>query len=288
MDVSLIVVNYNTKDLAEKALATALAKTQGLSVQFIVVDNSSEPAQRISAFKGAAVFRVENKGFAHACNLGANHATGKALMFLNSDAFVEQGAVETLYHTLFSKEEIGAVGPKIVLSDGTLDHGCRRGFPTPWNAFCYLFGLAKLFKNQPERFDGYRLSYLPQDTWQEVDAISGACMMVKRTVFEAVGGFDERYFMYGEDLDLCFAIRQQHKKILYQPCAQVLHLKGQSGLHTKNKQVINAFYNAMKLFYTKNLSKRYGFLAKVFVFFGIEVQRFLRLLRHGLVKRKVS
>ena len=99
---------------------------------------------------------------------------------------------------------IGAVGPRIYLENGTLDHGCKRGFPTPWNAFCYFSGLSRRMKKHPEKYDGYALRYL--DEWQrhEVDAISGSCMMIPKHVFEQVGGFDERYFMYAEDLDLCY------------------------------------------------------------------------------------
>ena len=135
-------------------------------------------------------------------------------------------------------------------------------------------------KKHPEKYDGYALRYL--DEWQrhEVDAISGSCMMIPKHVFEEVGGFDERYFMYAEDLDLCYAIRQAGYAIVYQPKAQMLHLKGQSGLHTYNRRVTDAFYDSMKLFYQKNYQETYSAFTRRLVFWGIDLKKWLAHRAH--------
>ena len=195
------------------------------------------------------------------------------LLFVNSDGFLDDGAVEAMAETLSEDPHIGAVGPRVYLENGMLDHCCKRGFPTPWNAFCYFSGLSRRMKKHPEKYDGYALRYL--DEWQrhEVDAISGSCMMIPKSVFTEVGGFDERYFMYAEDLDLCYAIRQAGYRIVYQPKAQMLHLKGQSGLHTYNRKVSDAFYDSMKLFYQKNYQDRYNGLTRGLVFLAIDLKK---------------
>lgn len=279
-DVSIILINFNTKELTLRAIERARAATKELALEVLVVDNSTRPEERLGQGLLYRLIETENNGFGHACNLGARQALGQVLLFLNSDGFIDDGAIETLYETLRKDAAIGAVGPRVYLEDGTLDHGCKRGFPTPWNAFCYFSGLSRRMKKHPEKYDGYALRYLDEGKRHEVDAISGSCMMIPKHVFVKAGGFDERYFMYAEDLDLCYAIRQAGYKIVYQPAAQMLHLKGQSGLHTYDRKVSDAFYDSMKLFYEKNYRDVYGPLTRRLVYAGIGLKKKLAHRTH--------
>ena len=279
-DVTAIFINFNTKEMVLRAVERARAAAQRVQLEVIVVDNSTRPEEKLGQSLLYRLIETENHGFGHACNLGARQALSPLLLFVNSDGFLADGAIEALADTLAEDGRIGAVGPRIYLENGTLDHGCKRGFPTPWNAFCYFSGLSRRMKKHPEKYDGYALRYL--DEWQrhEVDAISGSCMMIPKHVFEQVGGFDERYFMYAEDLDLCYAIRQAGYAIVYQPKAQMLHLKGQSGLHTYNRRVTDAFYDSMKLFYQKNYQETYSAFTRRLVFWGIDLKKWLAHRAH--------
>lgn len=279
-DVTIIVINFNTKELTLRAIERARASVQRLELEVLVVDNSTRPEERLSPGLLYRLIEAENHGFGHACNLGARQALAPTLLFLNSDGFLDDGAIEAMYRTLYETPGVGAVGPRVYLEDGSLDHGCKRGFPTPWNAFCYFSGLSRRMKKHPEKYDGYALRYLDEHARHEVDAISGSCMMIPKPVFFQVGGFDERYFMYAEDLDLCYAIKQAGYKIVYQPEAQMLHLKGQSGLHTYNRKVSDAFYDSMKLFYQKNYQHTYSAFTRRLVYCGIELKKKLAHRTH--------
>jgi GT2 family glycosyltransferase len=279
-DVTIVVINFNTKEMTLRAIERARASVQNLELEVLVVDNSTRPEERLGQGLLYRLIEAENHGFGHACNLGARQALAPVLLFLNSDGFLEDGAIEAMYQTLREDGRIGAVGSRVYLEDGTLDHGCKRGFPTPWNAFCYFSGLSRRMKRNPEKYDGYALRYLDEHSRHEVDAISGSCMMIPKHVFMQVGGFDERYFMYAEDLDLCYAIMQAGYKIVYQPKAQMLHLKGQSGLHTYNRKVSDAFYDSMKLFYEKNFQDQYGKFTRWLVYAGIGFKKMLAHRTH--------
>lgn len=252
MDLSIIIINFNTKSMTLQAIKSCIISIENddLNAEIIILDNSSDLSQKIRYHnKYVKVYNIPNKGFAHACNIGAEKAIGKYLIFLNSDTIVEAHTFKLVLNKMKSDDKIGILGPKIVLENGELDHGCKRGFPTPFNSLCYFL---KLNKTKLKKFDGYCLSYLSSNENHLVDAVSGAFFMIEKELFLNVGKFDETYFMYGEDLDLCYRVKEKGYKILYFSETQIIHLHGQSGLNTNSKKVVGYFYNAMNIFYDKH------------------------------------
>lgn len=267
--LSIIIINHNTNKLCADCVRSVRESVDSLGYEIIIVDNSDDDNELFCS-DGAdlKVVRCENKGFGHACNIGAANASGKYLLMLNSDTVVDKGALDKCVLFLENHSEAGAVGAKLILPDGTMDHGCRRGFPTPSASFYYMLGFDK---RHPEnkKYGAYRLSYLPEDETCEVDVISGAFLMTERSLYNELGGFDEDFFMYGEDIDLCYRIKEAGRKIYFYPEATVLHLKGQSGLHTANRKIIYHFYNSMIIFYKKHYAKKYNIFVNGFIYLGI-------------------
>lgn len=284
MDLSIIMINYNQPKLTEQAVTSVLSCRPVLEFEIIVVDNSEDPAERYSDDRpGVKVLGgVENRGFGNACNVGARHAAGADLLFLNSDTLMHPGTLERCVGYLSAHPQVGALGVRTLLQDGTLDHACKRGFPTPFASFCYFTGLDRLCPKS-RRLGAYRVTYLDETDVGEVDSVAGSFLMMPRVVFEKTQGFDETFFMYGEDLDLCFRVRQLGYRVVYNGQATMVHLKGQSGLHTQSRTVIFHFYNAMKLFYQKHYRRKYPAVLNVAVYcaIGLKYRISLAKIRFG-------
>jgi GT2 family glycosyltransferase len=282
MDVSIVIVNFNTARLTQNAIKAVQDGTAACTYEVIVVDNSNGEEGRFPA-EGQAGVRVlsgvENRGFGHACNLGAAAAVGEYLLFLNSDTRLHAGALDAAVGYLRAHPGTGALGIHTLLPDGTLDHGCKRGFPTPQSALYYFLGMDR---RHPEsrKYGAYRQTFLDEHETSEVDAVSGAFLLMPRRLFEALGGFDEQFFMYGEDLDLCYRVKQAGRPVVYFAGASMTHFKGQSGLSGKSPTIIYHFYHAMTLFYKKHYRKRYCFLVNWIVYAGIWLKYHLEL-RHA-------
>ena len=199
-------------------------------------------------------------------------------MFLNSDTIAGEGAIDKSVSFLQSAENIGALGIRTYLRDGTFDAGCRRGFPTPAASLYYFLGFDK---RHPEscKYGAYHQTFLSENETAEVDCVSGAYLMMPRKVFEELGGFDEEFFMYGEDVDLCYRIKEKNYRVIYYAQASILHLKGESGLKAKSKEIVYHFYHAMKLFYRKHYKKKYNVFVTALVYMGIEGKYRLTLLQ---------
>ena len=275
-NLSIVMVNHDTKTMCERAIESILKARPRLSYEIVVVDNSSQEEERLSdGYGGALVLSgVENKGFGHACNIGAKQAQGDALLFVNSDTELNADTLDNAYACFHSWPDIGALGIRTQLADGSVDPSSKRGFPTPLRALCYFLKLDKLFPRN-KLFGGYHMTYLPDDQSCDVDAVSGSFLMVPKDLFFSLGGFDETFFMYGEDMDLCFRIKQGGRRVYYCADATMLHLKGQSGLHTKNPQVIYHFYQAMELFYDKHYKQNYDLFTTWIIHTAIRVKYYL-------------
>lgn len=283
MDLSIIIVNYNTKQLTTQTVKSIFDTTQGIEYEIIVVDNSSKEREyfdledsRVKIISG-----VENKGFGNACNIGAGRAIGRYVLFLNSDTIMQKATLKKSVEYLDTHRNTGCLGIKTVLPDGSFDHGCKRGFPTPFNSLCYILGLDKIFPNN-KKFGGYRLSYLSIDENHRVDSVSGAYMMIPRAVYEKTGGFDEDIFMYGEDIDLCFKIKELGFYVVYYAEVFMIHLKGQSGLKTNNPVVLKYFHDGMRIFYDKHYKNKYNKLVTFLVHTAINLRYGLLLLKGRL------
>ncbi len=280
MDLSVIIVNYNTKDLTDQTIRAVFETTHKIEYEIIVADNSSRESEVYSSndSRVSVIKDVENKGFGYACNIGAKKAVGRYLLFLNSDTIMQEDTLDKCVEYMDKHITIGCLGIRTLLKDGTFDHGCKRGFPTPINAFCYVMKLDKLFPNN-KKTGGYRMSYIDEHETADVDSVSGAFMMIPRNLFHKTGGFDESIFMYGEDIDLCYRIKQRGFRVVYYAEGLMIHLKGQSGLRTKNPVVIKHFRNGIRVFYDKYYKDKYNSFVTFLMHAAIDVQYYLRLLR---------
>ncbi len=230
-DCDVVIVNYNSGNLLSSCIASVVA---GGGDSVIVVDNASHD-QSLAAlqknFPAEPWLRIirndKNLGFAKACNLGAMAGSGRYLLFLNPDSTLEPAALARMIAVLESHNSFGMVGGFLRGPDGLEQPGGRRVFPTPRRAFMRAFGLSRLGKVFPSLMSDFLLHREPlPGTPVSVEAISGACMLVKREAVEAVGLWDEGYFLHCEDLDWCMRFRQKGWKILFVPDAKVVHHKG--------------------------------------------------------------
>jgi len=256
VDLSIIIVNYNVKEFLQNCIHSIQKATKNITSEIIVVDNASDDGSvELIQFQFPGVkllVNEKNLGFSAANNIGLQYSTGKYLLLLNPDTIVEENTFDTLIDFFNSNPDAGLAGCKILNPDGTLQLACRRSFPGPWTSFCKVTGLSNLFPKS-KIFARYNLTYLDENKTYEVDAISGSFMMVKREVFEKVGGLDEIFFMYGEDLDWCYRIQKAGYKVYYVHSTQIIHYKGESTKRSSLDET-KMFYNAMHIFVKKHLA----------------------------------
>ncbi len=287
-DVSAVVVHYETPDLLERCL-DALNGSRAVAFETIVVDNASASfdAQRVSRRVPAprlVVNRV-NVGFAAAANQGLRLAAGRYMLLLNADTIVEPDTLSKMVAYMDARPDVGCATARLVLEDGRLDLACRRLFPTPERSLYRLTMLSRLFPRS-RRFGQYNLTYLPEDRETEIDAPCGAFMMVRAEIFSSVGPLDERYFMYGEDLDWAYRIKRAGWRVMYQPGARATHLKRSASSKYRSRS-IRAFYDAMRIFYRDHYASRYPRLLSWLIYSGIWAREVLELSaaritgRHG-------
>jgi GT2 family glycosyltransferase len=288
MDISIIILSYNTCELTLNAIASVYDSETSFSYEIIVVDNlSSDSSVAEIRNRYPSVIMVENPsndGFSKGNNIGIKSAVGRYILLLNSDTIIGSDTLQTMVAFMDRNLSVGAAGCKIILPDGSLDKACKRGFPTPSASFYYAFGISKLFPNVP-RFNQYQLGYLDPDQDYAVDCLVGAFMLVRRQAIDQVGLLDEDFFMYGEDIDWCYRIKQGGWEIHYYPHTQIVHHKGASS-RRKPFKIIYEFHRAMYLFHRKHYQQRYNFMINGFVYLGVFVKFVLSLAlnRFGSVR----
>ena len=274
MTISTIIVNYRAGDFLRQTLRALRAADGYDQSETIVVDNASldNTAAMLSAEFPEVIFIAlkTNAGFGCACNTGAKAAHGEFLFFLNPDTVVAGNTLAVLLDFMRTTPSAGLIGPKVLNPSGSLQRSCRRSFPTPAVAFYHLTGLSTLFPRS-RRFARYNCTYLDQNTAAEVDAVSGSCMFMPRILFEKINGFDEQFFMYGEDLDLCARVRAAGYGVWYVPQTQIVHFKGKSAQHNSWHSRL-AFYDAMVIFSRKYAHTNKAFLPRWLIVFGIGLQ----------------
>ena len=278
-DLSIIIVNWNSKAYLEKCIESILLWTVDIKYEIIVIDGASFDGcgEMLRSLYPQVRFIQSDKnlGFAKANNEAFRVSSGQNILFLNPDTEVEGSAVETLSEWLTSAADAGIVGAKLLNSDRSVQTSCIQAFPTILNQFLdsealrKAFPMAGLWGTSPLFEEGM----IPKS----VDAVSGACLMIKRCVFESVGTFSADYFMYSEDIDLCFKAKQAGWKTYYVPTAVVVHHGGTSSSQTS----VNAFSSVMMLesrwrFFRKTRSSWYCKLYRVAILF-------LSLIRLGLI-----
>lgn len=251
-DVSVTICSWNTKEDLRRCLAS-LMEQEGVNLEVIVVDNASEdgsPEMVESEFPEAILIRNQtNVGFGAGHNLAFAQASGEVLMPLNSDAIVHPGCLRILVDFLRSDPTVGIAAPKLLNPDGSLQYSCRR-FPTPAAAVFRNTFLGKLFpKNRFAR--EYLMTDWDHSQPRDVDWVSGAAFGLRRSVYEQIGGFDERFFMYLEDVDLCKRVHEAGYRVVYVPDAVVTHKIGASTDRVANR-MIRQFHRSMLLYYKKH------------------------------------
>jgi GT2 family glycosyltransferase len=278
MDLSVVIVNYNTRDFLKGCLDHVLPELAGRDTEVFVVDNGStddSTAMVRREFPSVTVLENgENLGFARANNRALRLARGQHVLLLNPDTEVAPGSIGKLEHALDTLPNAVGAGPKIVRPDGRLDLACRRTFPSPGVALARLLGLSRLFPRS-RTLARYNRTYDDPDQPGEIDAGTAAALCFRRDALHAVGFFDDDFFMYGEDLDLCYRLRQRGGRIYYVPSALVLHYKGEAS-RQQPRAMLREFHRAMWLFYRKHYASGWRAALAPAVWLGIR-------LRYGLV-----
>lgn len=277
--LSVSIVNFNAGEYLLKTLDSLSNIKDSVDLEIFIVDNNSaddsiEKAQKKYP-KINYILNKENVGFGKAHNQVLKEIQDEFVLILNPDIEVKTGVLDKLLKYIDENPEVGAITPEIVFENGEVDMTAHRGLPTPWASFKYYF-----LKDDSL----YHLKDRQDNKIHEVDSITGAFFLTKKEVLEKVGLFDEEYFMYAEDIDLCVRIKEAGFKVMYDPTIQVLHYKGISSglkkhsnhLSTADKETklrsLNYFYSTMKIFYKKHLAKKYPFFINWLVYLGIDIK----------------
>lgn len=243
--LSIIILSYNTKELIRKCLTSVYSTIKSTSFEVIVVDNASSDqsvAMIKTDFKKVHLIESkENLGFGNGINLGVKSATGKYVLFLNSDAELQADVFDQMISFMESNEKIGVLGGKLLNHDGSMQRSFSNFYGIK-DIMILLFGREKV-----------EMSLLGQDVQKEVDWVSGGCMFMRRSLFDAIQGFDPRIFMYIEDMEICFRVRELGYTIYYYPEFTVKHV----GYGSSNREfAITNIYKGIMYFYKKHKSSQ--------------------------------
>lgn len=256
MQLSVIILNYNVRYFLELCVLSTQKAIQNLDAEIIVIDNNSSDdscammKQRFPNIK--LIENPANLGFPKGNNIAVAHAKGEYICILNPDTVVAEDTFEKIASFLAMTENVGIVGCKLI--DGTANFlpESKRGIPTPWVAFTKIFGLYKLFPNS-SLFNKYYAQHLDENQTGKVDILVGAFMLMKRELYNEIGGFDENCFMYSDDIDLSYMTLQKGKSNYYFHETTVIHYKGESTI--RDQKYIKHFQEAMQFFYKKHFRK---------------------------------
>lgn len=273
MQLSVVIVNYNVQYFLEQCILSVKAASQYLKVEIIVVDNNSTDGScKMLLEKFPEVDLIQNKkntGFSKANNQGVAIAKGEYVLILNPDTVVAEDTLELILGFAKSKQNLGVLGVKLIDGTGEFLPESKRGIPTPKVSFNKLFGISS------KQTGRYYATHLKENETGVVDVLVGAFMLMKRSIYNDVNGFDEDYFMYGEDIDLSYKVLNKGYQNYYFADTTVIHYKGEST--KKDIKYLKYFHGAMKIFYRKHfkLNRLYDF----FMSFGIEFWFVLKYLK---------
>jgi len=279
--LTVVIVNYNSGEYLEKCIQSLENVRGEADMEIFVVDNASSDQSINNSQKKFPeinyILNSENLGFGKANNQVLKKLKTEYVLILNPDCEVNSGVLKRLLEYMEEDPEVGVATAQIKLANGKIDLTAHRGFPTPWASFLYLLGDNSL----------YHLSNKSFKQIHEVDSVSGAFFLTGKSILDKVGLFDEDYFMYAEDIDLCYRIKKAGFKIMYFPDIEVLHHKGiSSGLKKHSQELTRAdletkkrsldhFYETMKIFYKKHYEKIYPAPVNWLIYLGINLKWFL-------------
>jgi hypothetical protein len=283
--LDVVIVSYRCRPLLRDCLRSLRDHPPARPHRVFVVDNASEDGtvemvrQEFSEVELHAA--SSNLGYAAASNLAIRSGAAEYVLALNPDTRVTGGALERLLELMDGRPEIGICGCRLERADGTFDHAARRSFPTPLSALGHFTGLGRR-AGAPRRLAAYRA---PDVEAGPVDAVNGAFMLVRRGALDEVGLFDEGYWMYMEDLDLCYRFAQAGWVTWFEPDVTVLHVKGGSSGRVRRPRLDYAFHYGMYRFYRKHYAPRRNALVNGAIYLGIAVKLGLSLARSAVVRR---
>lgn len=289
-DVSVVVVHYETPQLLVRCLEALKASESPPQLEVFVVDNGStrfDAATARAAFPGVKVIENPgNLGFSRASNQGLRLARGRYLLLLNPDAFVAPDTLRVMTQYMDERSDVGSATCRLELPDGSLDVACRRLFPTPMRSLYRVTMLSKLLPKH-RTIAQYNMTYRSEWEETEIDQPCGAFMMVRSEVAASVGLLSERYFMYCEDTDWAYRIKQAGWKIMYTPITTVRHLKRQSARQDPSS-AIRYFHAGMRIFYDEHYRRLYPLPVTILVHAGITLREWLQLAGVRLRRARVA
>ena len=287
MKLSIIIVNYNTKEYLRQALQSIKQSTDQLDKEVIVVDNASTD-DSLNLVKHnfpwvKLIASPQNLGYAAANNLGLKQASSEYILFLNSDTEILPDTLSIMIDFMDQHKDVGVSTCRVELPTGQIDPASHRGFPTPWAALTYFTGLETAFPKL-RLFGQYHQGWQDLSMIHEIDSPAGAFFLTRKQILDAIGSFDDRFFMYAEDLDLALRIKQAGWKVMYVPTTKIIHHKKKSGRHSADPHLRRTtsqhFFTTMKLFYDKHYKNRYPFIVRWLVLIGIRLIRSIRNYAH--------
>lgn len=284
--VSIIIVNYNVCHFLEQSLLSVSKASTNLDIEVFVVDNNSADGsvEMVKAkFPNVRLIVNDiNVGFSKANNQAIAQATGKYILLLNPDTVIEVDTLEKCINFMDQHPMGGGLGVKMIDGKGDFLAESKRGFPTPWVAFYKIFGLAKLFPKS-KKFGHYHLGYLDKNKSHEVEVLSGAFMVLRKSVIDEIGALDEDYFMYGEDIDLSYRIIKAGYKNYYFADTRIIHYKGESTKKTSINYVF-IFYKAMIIFAQKHFTSKNTGVFTLLIHLAIYFRAFIAISNRFLEK----
>ncbi len=282
--LSVVIVNYNVKHFIEQCLFSVFKASEHCSCEVFVVDNNSvDGSVTLIKEKFPQAILIENKintGFSVANNQALKIARGEFVLLLNPDTVVQEDTFSKVVAFMEQHPEAGGLGVKMLDGQGNFAPESKRGLPTPWVAFYKMLGLSKLFPHS-KKFGKYHLTYLPEHQIHEIDVISGAFMLMRKSVLDQIGLLDETFFMYGEDIDLSYRITKAGYKNYYFPDTQIIHYKGESTKRSSLNYVV-IFYKAMAIFSKKHFSGSHAFWFNFLIHFAIILKASVAMLSRFL------
>ncbi len=257
MDLSVIIVSFNVRHFLDQAISSVQASECNFDYEIIVVDNGStdDSVEWVNKeFPDVQIYDLgSNLGFAKANNFAASKAKGEHILLLNPDTILQKDSLQVCYDFLTSHDSVGAVALRMFDGRGQYLPESKRGFPGPWTSFCKITGLNDLFPHS-KIFNYYYLGHMSSDKDQAVDVLTGAFMMMDRRRYLDMGGLDEDFFMYGEDIDLCYRLNEAGYQNHYLASSSIIHFKGEST--TKDSlHYIKTFYSAMSIYAGKHYNR---------------------------------
>jgi O-antigen biosynthesis protein len=285
MKLSIVIVNYNVKYFLEQALHSVRKALNGIDAEVFVVDNHSvDGSCEMVKRKFPEVILIENKentGFSKANNQAIHLSKGEYVLLLNPDTVVEEDCFSKTIDFMDKTPDAGALGVKMIDGKGHFLPESKRGLPTPKVAFYKMFGFATIFPKS-KRFGQYHLGYLDKNNIHAVEVLAGAFMLLRKSLLDKIGLLDEDYFMYGEDIDLCYRISKSGYKNYYFPNTTIIHYKGESTKKTSINYVF-IFYRAMITFaqkhYTQKHARLFSFLINIAIYIRAAISISMRVVQ---------